>query len=415
MRSRRPTKTLLIPASLVLLSLTLLQPLPAAEPVSGPGKVRITPENGSVRIPFEMFRNDIRMLGEINGREVRMLIDNGSVWDQLLFFGSPTVDDLNLQPSGEVQVGGAGSGEPVMADIAEGVSISFPGVEFSDQTAIILPYDPEKPNPWWGAEGQVSAAFFNHFVVDINFDTMMVTLIEPESFRPTRDATELPLMPLDDDSWAIPAEITMEDGVKKSINIMLDLGTGEPLWFNIGEEGDVALPEHHTRASLGFGTQGEIMGWFGRVPSISVGGHTLTDVLAGFSRRDEGGFSCGNAIIGMGLFSRFNIVFDYPHRRMFLTPNKSFDQAVERDMTGMTMRPAANGDYRVVRVTPATPADEAGIRAGDIVTHLNGRPIAEYGRTELEALLRKAGAVLEASTLREGEPRIVSLKLRRLI
>jgi len=46
----------------------------------------------SVMIPFEMLGKNILMKARINGIECNVLLDNGSVWDDLLFFGSPKVD-----------------------------------------------------------------------------------------------------------------------------------------------------------------------------------------------------------------------------------------------------------------------------------------------------------------------------------
>ena len=43
----------------------------------GPGSYRLASDDGTVVIPFEMFRNDIRMFAEVNGRPARLFIDNG--------------------------------------------------------------------------------------------------------------------------------------------------------------------------------------------------------------------------------------------------------------------------------------------------------------------------------------------------
>ena len=66
---------------------------------------------------------------------------------------------------------------------ASGITISFPGVEFAGQSAIITPSSAGFAEWWAGTEGQVSATFLKHFVVDIDFDQMIITLIEPRAFR----------------------------------------------------------------------------------------------------------------------------------------------------------------------------------------------------------------------------------------
>ena len=107
---------------------------PAAEPDSllgpPPGTYRITSPDGVVTIPFELFRDDIRMVGEIDGKPVRMFIDNGYLWDQLLFFGSPRVDSLGFEREGEALVSGSGTGDAVPSYHTSGITLGFPGVEF---------------------------------------------------------------------------------------------------------------------------------------------------------------------------------------------------------------------------------------------------------------------------------------------
>ena len=155
-----------------------------ADSILGPsvGTYRVLSEDEPIRIPFVIFRDDILMIAEVNGKQLRMMLDNGVLWDQLLFFGSPRIDSLGLDHGSQIQVGGAGEGEPVMSDMASDVTIRFPGIEFAGQPAITTPYSSGITNLWEGSDGQISAAFFKNFVVDVDFDRSVITLIEPDEF-----------------------------------------------------------------------------------------------------------------------------------------------------------------------------------------------------------------------------------------
>ena len=78
--------------------------------------------------------------------------------------------------------------------------------------AVITPYESGITTLWEGADGQVSAAFFKHFVVDIDFDEMVITLTPPESFRHEGGGRAVPLRPASFGSWTIPGEIVTVDG-----------------------------------------------------------------------------------------------------------------------------------------------------------------------------------------------------------
>jgi predicted aspartyl protease len=300
-----------------------------------PGNYTITPDADSIRIPFEMFRGDIRMNSRVNGKEARMLIDNGSLWDQLLFFGSERVDALGLEREGKIEVAGPGTGPTSVSDVAEGIEVSFEGVDgrtitFHDQVGIITPYEPGKPNPWWGSEGQVSAQFFTHFIVEMDFDEGIITLTKPEKFRAKGKGKEIPISPMPGSpSWSIPGSITLHDGRKLDLDFTMDLGWDEPVGITTGQAHDIQVPAGLTREPLGIAAQGQIFGYRGTVPVLEIGGHRFRDVLTTYSSLEDGGSPDDEILVGMGIFRRFRLVYDYSGHRIFLKPNKSFRDPFE--------------------------------------------------------------------------------------
>jgi len=352
------------------------------------------------------------MTAEVNGRVVRMLLDNGFLWDPILFFGGPGVDSLGLVYDGEADVGGSGDGESVASKTVSGITIRFPGVEFTDQTGIVAP---GLGRMWTGAEGQVSATFLKHFVVDINFDTRVITLIEPDRFHDSGRGAEVRLRPLLPGAWGIPATLGTSDGRVLEMDLMMDLGQWDPLNVSTAGPHNLRIPEGAVAASLGFGIQGEIRGHFGRVPSVEVGGYRIPDVVCGFTSPEEGWGSYHEAMIGLELLSHFNLVFDYPGGRMFIEPNHAFTEPFEYDMSGMALRKLEENRLEVVRVTPGSPAEAAGLRVGDEVARIQGIAAAEYDAWDLHAALREEGGVVRLIVVRDGRETDVLLTLRRLI
>ena len=303
---------------------------PQKRPGPPPGTAAFSPPADSIRVPFEMFRDEIRLTGRVQGKTTRMLVDNGALWDEFLFFGSPRVDALALPRVGTAEVGGAGSGPPVLADFATGVDLRLEGeegqaVEFAEQPAIILPYEPGQPNPWEGSEGQVSAVLFKRFVVVFDFDEGIMTLIQPDKFDPTGRGTEIPIRPVaGSGSWTIPGAITLHDGRRLELDMTMDLGWDEPVAINTGQTHDIRVPEGLTKTLLGLGAQGEIYGHHGTVPELEIGGHRFRDVLATYSTLEDGGSKVDEIMVGLGIFARFHVAFDYTRQRLFVKPNARF-------------------------------------------------------------------------------------------
>lgn len=380
-----------------------------------PGHYTILSGGSEVTIPFEVFRGDIRMVSEISGKPVRMMLDNGYIWDPLLIFGSPRIDSLDLHYDGEGEVGGPGGGSPVRARTASGIVLRFPGIEFTDQTAIVTPESSGLTRMWEGTEGQVSATFLKHFVVSIDFDERMITLTEPSVFQYRGNGAEVPLKPLQGGAWGIPGTIEMPDGRRVSLDLMLDLGYNDQIQILTDGPNGFQLPQKAIEVSLGFGVQGEIRGHLARVRRIEIGNYAIDDALAGFVPGTDSVTAHDEAMIGLGLLSRFNLVFDYPGCRMFIEPSQTYSDPYEYDMSGMWLRPQSDGSWEIERVLEGSPAAEAGLRAGDKIERINGDPATEYGFWDLFPMMRQPGNTLELEILRSEDPIRAVIILRRVI
>jgi len=304
---------------------------PEALPGPPPGTYTITPAADSIRIPFEVAEGEIRLVGRVNGKEARMLVDNGALWDQLLFFGSPKVDALGLERAGEILVQGAGTGDPIVADMAYDLTLSFDGktdrtIDFKGQSAVIMPYDPDKPNPWAVTEGQVSAALFKNFVVEFDFDEGIMTLVRPEAFDPKGKGTEIAIKPSDAAGWTLPGAITLHDGRRLELDMTMDLGWDDPIAINTDGAHHIELPPGLKKRTLGSGAQGPVYGYYGTVRRLDIGGFSLRDVTATYSTIEDGGAKVDEVMVGLGALQRFHVVYDYPRHRLFLKPGRTFNE-----------------------------------------------------------------------------------------
>jgi hypothetical protein len=366
-------------------------------------------------IPFEIYRNDIRMKATVNDKECYVLLDNGSLWDELLFFGSPKVDSLGLNLTGKTYIGDSTTTNPIIADIDTSVNIAFQNIVFRKQKAIITRYIPGLPNLWEGANLQISAAFFKNFVVEINFDKRYIKLIHPEKFNYTGKGQELKMKEGPYNSRLITADITQLNGKKISIDLLVDLGGVHPLYLPIGKRDDIILPNNVIESILGSGLQGPVIGYIGRVKELKLGSYKIDNVLTAFSEVDKSTDEYGNTMLGIKLLQQFNITFDYFNERIFLLPSKDFNKHVSFNMTGLELLPNPDGSLGVIRVYPDSPAERAGIVQGDIITHINNIQIKELTSNEIRTILMQEGQTVILTVKSNGQYKEISIKLREII
>jgi len=99
----------------------------------------------------------------------------------------------------------------------------------------------------------------------------------------------------------------------------------------------------------------------------------------------------------LGLYATFGPGMRHPH-------DKAATQAYG---VGLRFEQAANG-AKVGSVRPGTPADEAGIEADDVLTHVAGEPLASLSLERMEQIIRGAeGSVAALTVTRQGAAREV--------
>ena len=196
----------------------------------------------------------------------------------------------------------------------------------------------------------------------------------------------------------------------------MDLGYNDQLQLVIGGKHSITRPEKNLPASLGFNIQRvETRGFIGRLPRIDVGGYRINDLIAGFVSEECSDHAVYEAMIGLKLLSRFNLVFDYHRQRLYVEPNNSFSTSFEYNMSGIVTGPAIGGYSIIKEVRLDSPAEEAGLQKGDKVLMINDKPVTDYDFFELDSMLQQEGAGIHLLIERDGEKEQVSLILRRLI
>jgi S1-C subfamily serine protease len=112
-----------------------------------------------------------------------------------------------------------------------------------------------------------------------------------------------------------------------------------------------------------------------------------------FSEDTAGAFAdkslAGN--IGAQILTRFRLFFDYGRRRIILEPSSKLAEPFDRGFSGLSLR-AHGADYRTFRVhdvLEGSPAAEAGLAEGDVITAIGATPAAELTLPSIVEMFEK--------------------------
>ncbi len=145
----------------------------------------------------------------------------------------------------------------------------------------------------------------------------------------------------------------------------------------------------------------------------------IANPLVSLSQDAEGALAVedNDGPIGNEIFRRFKVTIDCSRQRMMLEPNTQLSDAFEHDMSGIVID-AEGKDcrvYKVAGVTDKSPAAEAGVKTGDEIIAIDGKPAKLLTSSQVEKMLMQNGARHSLRLARAGQTIVVRIKLRRLI
>jgi len=361
-----------------------------------------------VQIPFEVEFDTIVIPISINGSQtLRCVLDTGMPGGVFLVNPKTAKDiDLKYVATG-MKVQGSGS-DSETANMALGAKVGLAGLELENQRIIVL--DKEGFLAKIGIDGAIGASIFNNFVVQMDFEKRVASLFSKDGFDSENAGEKLALQIVNTKAF-LKAKVNVNGKRDIPVSLLLDTGAGAGLSIEKTSLAELEVPEKGIRGVLGAGVGGNIEGVFGRVSSLYLGKHRLGRVTAGFP--DQGG-SSANGTIGMGILRRFLVTIDYPNKRIFLTPNRTFKEPFEYSMTGFSVRPNVSGELIVLQVFPDSGAFKAGIRTGDTIISIDKKTLDFSSYSRMLDRFKEPGKRILVEFERSGERFTKLLKLRRL-
>jgi hypothetical protein len=367
-------------------------------------------------LPFQLY--DGRLYVEAGGPGFSgriFLLDSGA---QLTHVTAELGREAGLRSSGRIGINGTGlhrvEGSYVALDW-----LDLGGARLPLARAIAAPADALFGSIFAGSgkrfDGVIGYDLFAAYVVEIDYEAGQIRLYDPASFTFPAQADVVPIRLVDRKPY-ITASFSL-GGDSLPGDFLLDTGAGGALGFSGDFVAEQRLIERagRTLPSSSRGIGGATPARLGRVQSLLIGRTMLPGPLATFSLAQGRGVRADAAgRIGGALLRRFTVTFHYAAQAIGLVPNSNFGRLLETDMSGLALL-SSEGKVLVNRVAEESPAIEAGLRAGDRLMALDGRPAAELSLEAIRAMLIEHGRTRVLEIEREGRTLSIPILLRRRI
>jgi len=257
-----------------------------------------------------------------------------------------------------------------------------------NQLFSVFPLDDLYPADGMHMPGMVGYETFRRFVTRIDYGSKKITLIDPKYFDPKDAGTPIKIafdgnaVIVDGTYDGIPGKFQIDTGARSSLTLDAPYVAGNHLLDKAGKGVD---------AVDGWGVGGGSRAHTVRGGILKIGMDIEVDhPVTGFGTDKAGSFAdpsiSGN--IGGGILKRFVVTFDYANKVMYLKPiGGPIADLDTYDRAGTWFNIEKEG-FKVVAVTKGGPADDAGLKEGDVIVAVDGKPFGTLALPDVRQRLR---------------------------
>ena len=269
-------------------------------------------------------------------------------------------------------------------------------------------------------DGILGSEWMKSRVVEMDYIAHKMRLYDPASFSYSGKGTTLPLTFFNGIPF-IELEVSLANKKVLRGSFLVDTAGGLMAVhvYNQVAKREGLLDGLTTLPETGVGIGGATQRVAARGTSLSIGPHRLPRPTVKFTEDPSGLRANPDSVglVGMEVFRKFKVTFDYSRKVVHLEPNKFFDERFVYDASGLRLRAAAPqfSPPSVSGVRDSSPAKDAGILPGDIITKLNGRDTSGLSLEIIRETLHTPNRSHTLTLLRESKALEVILKTREML
>ncbi len=374
------------------------------------------------QLKFDPYMNLIIVKARINGSEnVNLLIDTGA--STSLVLETEIAKRLKLKLGPPLNVGQTSQGSQLSAHFVSGVSVKLGDYNTKLSRVLVAPcLGHARRLIGKEVHGILGHRFLTTIAMEVDYENQVLVLHDKNRFQYRGKGESFDLV-FDPKIGFLPfttLELQSKQGKSRKIKMLVDSGGSTNNTGGLGLAQDIkALVATDAKripitgvSGLGNSSQEtQHSSYLTRLHRMKLGSFVLERPI----------MTCGKThnfnLFGAEVLRRFKVVFDYSRKRMILEPNRSFKTPLAYDSSGM-MLVASEQDTRVrsiMYVTPKSPAAAAGLRAGDIIVEINGKPADSQSLQATRELFYEPGKKHRLQVKRSGRVFEVTLQTKKLL
>lgn len=293
-------------------------------------------------IPFQFINNLIFVPLNINGVDLTFLLDSG-VNETILF--SLDSKEINFNDIEKVKFSGLGESRDIEGLRSDNNIVNI-GKDFKDfnHTVFIILDESINFSSHVGipVNGIIGFHFFKNHPVSINYLTKKITIFQDNALfeKKVKRHTEFPIT-IESNKPYLMTGVEMTSTHVES-KMLIDLGNSDAVWLFPKLIKDFVYNRPNIDDYLGQGFNGDIFGKRSRIHRLYIGDFAFEKPLTAMP--DEYSIQSLKLVpdrkgsVGSDILRRFQVVFNYPEKKIYLKKNKHFDDPFLFNKSGLDIR-----------------------------------------------------------------------------
>lgn len=377
----------------------------------------------SDKIKFKLINNLIVIPVDINGVNLSFLLDTG-VSKAIIFNFLNVSDTLQIKNTETIFLRGLGGGESVEAlKSTNNIFKIGDAIKLNQELYAVFNNDLNfAPRLGIPIHGIIGLDVFKDLIVEINYSARWLKLTEREVYK-NRVCKKCERINLEFYNGKPYLNARVELNNKTiPVKLLIDSGGSDALWLFENDSLDIKSSKNFFNDFLGHGLNGSVYGKRSRVQTLGLKTFVIKDANVAFPNKENIFFATQikerNGSISGNILKRFNIIFDYQSATMILRRNRSFKEKFSYNKSGIEL--AHNGvrivkqikntynvkkssstnrnntiifnpQYKlilkpaiaIVELRKGSPAEQAGLKIGDIILAINSKQTHEFTLQEI--------------------------------
>jgi len=349
------------------------------------------PENkDNVEIPFS-FQNNFIIVDLIfdDVFPLKFIFDTGS--ENTILLKKEFTDILDISYNREFTILGADLDTELTAYLIRGVNLDLTDLHGPNLDMLVLKEDYFQFESYTGIKihGILGMDLFKVFTIEIDYQRQKLIFHRIEKFKPPTKKFKALDTEIHRNKPYLVAQAKINSDTATNVKLLLDTGASLSLLLH----NNSAFDEYY----------------FNGVITNFQALNQVSNARINYGR---------NGILGNEILSRFKVILDFAHTKIYLKPIKKYNKHFKYDKSGIQL--IASGEnlnqYTIKEITPTSPAAKAGLQKGDIILNINFTPTSFYDLRRITKIFQKrTNKRIRLMVLRDGEKKLFKFRLKDLI